>query len=62
MVAALDEENLYKILGVRSSATQSEIQAAYKKKARELHPDVNKAPDAEDQFKQLAAAYARAYY
>ena len=57
-MAALDEENLYKILGVRSSATQSEIQAAYKKKARELHPDVNKAPDAEDQFKQLAAAYA----
>ncbi|MEQ8275118.1 MAG: DnaJ C-terminal domain-containing protein [Deltaproteobacteria bacterium] len=57
-MAALEEENLYKILGVPSRATQAEIQAAYKKKARELHPDVNKHPDAEDQFKQLAAAYA----
>lgn len=57
-MAAIEEENLYKILGVPSRATQAEIQAAYKKKARELHPDVNKAPDAEDQFKQLAAAYA----
>lgn len=57
-MAAIDEQDLYKILGVPSTATQAEIQSAYKKKARELHPDVNKAPDAEDQFKQLAAAYA----
>nr|XP_061806110.1 curved DNA-binding protein-like [Nerophis lumbriciformis] len=57
-MATIEEENLYKILGVPSTATQSEIQSAYKKKARKLHPDVNKAPDAEDQFKQLAAAYA----
>ncbi len=51
-------EDLYAILGVSKSATQAEIQAAYKKKARELHPDVNKSPDAEDKFKSLAAAYA----
>ena len=52
------QEDLYLILGVPRKATQSEIQSAYKKKARELHPDVNKSPDAEDRFKSLAAAYA----
>ena len=50
--------NLYAILGVSSSATQSEIQAAYRRRARELHPDVNTDPDAEDRFKQLVEAYA----
>ena len=52
------QEDLYAILGVPRSASASEIQAAYKKRARELHPDVNKSPDAEDKFKSLAAAYA----
>ncbi|MEL7367972.1 MAG: DnaJ C-terminal domain-containing protein [Myxococcota bacterium] len=52
------QEDLYTILGVPRTAPQSDIQAAYKKKARELHPDVNKSPDAEDKFKSLAAAYA----
>lgn len=50
--------NLYAILGVSSSATQAEIQAAYRRRARELHPDVNTEPDAEDRFKQLVEAYA----
>jgi curved DNA-binding protein len=47
----------YAILGVKSTATQAEIQAAYKRKARELHPDVNKAPDAQDRFRELVDAY-----
>src|SRR5687768_14577681 len=58
MATADEEENLYEILGVARSANQGDIQAAFKKKARELHPDVNKAPDAEEQFKRLNAAYA----
>ncbi len=49
--------NPYAVLGVKNTATQAEIQAAYKKKARSLHPDVNKAPNAEDQFKELGEAY-----
>lgn len=58
-MATIDEdEDLYLILGVPKTAPQAEIQAAFKKKARELHPDVNKAPDAEEQFKRLNAAYA----
>lgn len=50
-------DNLYAVLGVANNATREEIQAAFKKKARELHPDVNKAPDAEENFKRLVAAY-----
>ena len=47
----------YAVLGVKNTATQAEIQAAYKRKARELHPDVNQAPDAQDRFRQLVDAY-----
>ena len=49
--------NYYEILGVSKEATQVEIKAAFRKKARELHPDVNKAPDAEERFKELGKAY-----
>ena len=47
----------YDILGVPRDATEAQIKKAFRHKARELHPDVNKAPDAEDQFKQLNEAY-----
>ena len=47
----------YEILGVDKNATQDEIKSAFRKKARELHPDVNKAPDAEEKFKELGKAY-----
>ncbi len=49
--------NYYEIIGVSQDATQDEIKQAFRKKARELHPDVNKAPDAEDRFKELGKAY-----
>ena len=47
----------YAMLGVRRDATGEEIKRAYRKLARELHPDVNPDPGAQERFKQVTAAY-----
>lgn len=50
-------KDYYEILGVDKNASKDDIKSAFRKKARTLHPDVNKAPDAEAQFKELGKAY-----
>ncbi|HEY9787410.1 MAG TPA: DnaJ C-terminal domain-containing protein [Candidatus Obscuribacterales bacterium] len=50
-------KDYYAILGVPRSATDKEIKAAYRKLARQYHPDANKGKGAEEKFKEIAEAY-----
>jgi curved DNA-binding protein len=54
---AVKFQDYYDVLGVARTASQEEIQKAYRKLARKYHPDVNKEPGAEDKFKQATEAY-----
>ncbi|KAJ0965914.1 hypothetical protein J5N97_027122 [Dioscorea zingiberensis] len=47
----------YSTLGVSRSASNKEIKAAYRKLARQYHPDVNKQPGATEKFKEISTAY-----
>jgi curved DNA-binding protein len=49
--------NYYEALGVPRDASEDEIRRAYRKLARQYHPDVSKEPDAEDRFKEVSEAY-----
>jgi len=53
------KRDYYEVLGVPRTASEAEIRKAYRRLAREYHPDVNKDdPDAETKFKEIAAAYS----
>jgi molecular chaperone DnaJ len=47
----------YEILGVPRSASEADVKRAFRKLARELHPDVSEAPDADERFKEVVEAY-----
>ena len=49
------EKDYYKILGVSEKATEKDITKAYRKLAKENHPDSH--PGREEQFKEISAAY-----
>src|SRR5215471_19592499 len=51
------EKDYYTILGVSCAATLTEIKRAYRKLAKQYHPDVNNNPDAAERFRELTEAY-----
>lgn len=53
----MSKRDSYEVLGLTKNASEDEIKKAYRKLARQYHPDVNKAPDAEEKFKEMKEAY-----
>jgi len=52
------KRDYYDILGVPRGAPPEDIKSAFRRLARQYHPDVNKAPDAEERFKEINEAFA----
>jgi molecular chaperone DnaJ len=54
---ATTKRDYYEVLGVARNASEDELKRAFRKLARQYHPDVNKSPDAEVRFKEIGEAY-----
>ncbi len=52
------KRDYYEVLGVSRGARDDELKAAFRRMARQYHPDVSKDPDAEEKFKEINEAYA----
>src|SRR5438094_2456917 len=54
---ATTQRDYYEVLGVARAADDGEIKRAFRRLARELHPDVSSAPDAQERFREVVEAY-----
>src|SRR5205814_8695899 len=54
---ATTQRDYYEVLGVARAADEGEIKRAFRRLARELHPDISKAPDAQERFREVVEAY-----
>ena len=52
------KRDYYEVLGLNKDATEQDIKKAFRRLAMQYHPDRNKAPDAEEKFKEINEAYA----
>ncbi|MGJ7921426.1 molecular chaperone DnaJ [Neobacillus sp. LXY-4] len=53
----MSKRDYYEVLGVSKSASKDDIKKAYRKLSKQYHPDINKAEDAADKFKEIKEAY-----
>ncbi|MBF0715115.1 molecular chaperone DnaJ [Gemelliphila palaticanis] len=51
------KRDYYEVLGLSKGASSQEIKKAYRKLSKQYHPDINKAPDADEKFKEITEAY-----
>ncbi len=52
-----EKRDYYDVLGISKSASKDDIKSAYRRLAKQYHPDINKAPDAAEKFKEVQEAY-----
>ena len=57
-----EKRDYYEVLGVSKTASEQEIKSAFRKKAKEFHPDLNKDnPNAAEKFKEAQEAYKKLF-
>ena len=54
----MNKRDYYEVLGVSKNATDAEIKSAFRKLAKQYHPDINKEAGSEEKFKEIQEAYA----